>query len=289
MSVRVSKKLLLLEQWSRGVAEVASAQASERFIPILEASVRRLVDFDFTMVFAYRGRATPLLLGDTLDAVRHRVIANDYAAGPFMLDPFFRLVSEGRRSGCYRLHAIAPDHFRRSEYFRIHYCRTGIGEEIGVFFDLGEGLIGVSSFARWNTSPVISRSEFEILEAMGPSIAALCACHWTNLRITHGQPQYRSGIPGQGGIRSLSAREREIVTMILQGHSSESIALHLDISPGTVKIHRKNIYRKMRISTQAELFAVFMGPAVSSAPRFHYTSGDMAGSLEIINVRHKPQ
>ena len=38
----------------------------------------------------------------------------------------------------------------RSEYFRIHYGRTGIGEEIGVFFDVGAGLTGVTSFSRWD-------------------------------------------------------------------------------------------------------------------------------------------
>jgi DNA-binding CsgD family transcriptional regulator len=59
--------------------------------------------------------------------------------------------------------------------------------------------------------------------------------------------------------KPLSARERQIVTLVLQGHSTESIARHLDISPGTVKIHRKNIYRKLAISTQAELFAAFLG------------------------------
>jgi DNA-binding CsgD family transcriptional regulator len=48
------------------------------------------------------------------------------------------------------------------------------------------------------------------------------------------------------------------VSYVLQGHSTESIARHLDISPGTVKIHRKNIYRKLGISTQAQLFASFL-------------------------------
>jgi DNA-binding CsgD family transcriptional regulator len=289
MSTRVSRKLLLLEQWSRGVAEISAAQASERFIPVLEAGVRRLVDFDFTMVFAYRGTATPLVLGDTLDAARHRIIVNDYAAGPFMLDPFFRLVGEGRRSGCYRLHAIAPDHFRRSEYFRVHYSRTGIGEEIGVFFDLGGGLTGVTSFARWNNSPAVVRSEREILEAMAPAIGALCAGHWASLHGVREPPQQSAEAAGQSRFRALSMREREIVTMILQGHSTESIALQLDISPGTVKIHRKNIYRKMRISTQAELFAAFMGIAGAPAFKPAYSPGDMADRPEITHVQRKPQ
>jgi DNA-binding CsgD family transcriptional regulator len=73
----------------------------------------------------------------------------------------------------------------------------------------------------------------------------------------------------------LTLREREIVTMVLRGHSTESIAMQLGISPGTVKIHRKNIYRKMKVSTQAELFAAFIGFAAPGASPSPYSPGDM--------------
>ena len=285
MSSRVSKKLVLLEQWSRGIAEIAAAEGSEQFVVALLTGVRRLVNVDFLMVFAYRDTARPLLLGDTLDAPRHRIIANDYAAGPFMLDPFFRLVKEGQKSGCHRLRDIAPDHFRRSEYFRLHYSRTGIAEELGIYFDLGGGLTGVTSFARWNGSPPVLRGEIEILQATAPAIGALCAARWQNV---HGVRELSQRTAQEHlGFRALSAREREIVTLILQGHSSESIALKLDISPGTVKIHRKNIHRKMRISTQAELFAAFMGLSAPTRVQAAYSPRDMAPVPEITHVQRK--
>lgn len=285
MAARRLNNLLLLEQWSRGIAEIAAARGKDGFIPVLQAAVSRLVDVDFTMVFAYRGTATPLMLGDTLAPDRQCVIASDYIAGPFMLDPFFRLISEGTQTGCFRLHAVAPDRFRHSEYFRTHYSRTGIGEEIGMFFTLGDGLTGVVSFGRWEASPLVMRAELEILAAIQPAVAALCIQHWSNLRPLHDQSPVR--VPAAGrvisptAVRALSGREAEIVAMILQGHSTQSIALHLDIAPGTVKIHRKNIYRKMQISTQAELFSVFMGlnaRPIVSAP---YPPRDMADPVKI--------
>jgi DNA-binding CsgD family transcriptional regulator len=285
MSSGVSKKLVLLEQWSRGIAEITTVQGPEQFIAALLTGVKRLVDIDFLMVFAYRGSSTPLLLGDTLDAARHRIIANDYAAGPFMLDPFFRLVNQGQRSGCHRLRDIAPDHFRRSEYFRLHYSRTGIAEELGVYFDLGGGLTGVTSFARWNGSPPVLRGEIEILQAIAPAIGALCATQWQNVHGVHELSQRAA--QERPGFRALSAREREIVTLILQGHSTESIALQLDISPGTVKIHRKNIYRKMCISTQAELFSAFMGLSTPALVQHAYSPRDMAPAREITHARRK--
>ena len=56
----------------------------------------------------------------------------------------------------------------------------------------------------------------------------------------------------------LTEREIEIITLILQGHSSKSLANILGISPGTVKVHRNNIYTRLNISTQSQLFSKFL-------------------------------
>lgn len=287
MTSRVSKQLLFLEQWSRGIAEVSTVQGTDRFMRVLLAAVKRLVDFDFLMAFAYGGRARPLILGDTLDTRRNLVFSEAYVTGPFLLDPFFQLVEQGQLSGCFRLRDVAPDHFRRSEYFRVHYGRTGIGEEIGIFFDLGNGRTGVTSFVRWDRSPLVVRAEFDILRAMEPVIGALCARHWSNLHGVSAMPAPAQRGPGLPDFPMLTAREREIVTMILRGHSTESIALQLGISPGTVKIHRKNIYRKMRVSTQGELFAAVMGFSGRAGLSPAYSPGDMDAPVEIPHAQGK--
>ena len=56
----------------------------------------------------------------------------------------------------------------------------------------------------------------------------------------------------------LSKRELEIVTLILKGHSTYSIAARLGVSPNTVKVHRRQAYAKLTISSQAELFHLFL-------------------------------
>ncbi|RTF06923.1 response regulator transcription factor, partial [Serratia marcescens] len=56
----------------------------------------------------------------------------------------------------------------------------------------------------------------------------------------------------------LTPREREIVDLILAGCSSQQIADRLFISLGTVKNHRKNIYGKLNIGSQAELFSLLL-------------------------------
>ncbi|WP_373505507.1 LuxR C-terminal-related transcriptional regulator [Aestuariivirga sp.] len=265
----MTKRHLLLEQWSKGLAELGGALGQPQFAGVLLDAVRRLVDFDFVMAFAYRGKGQPVILGDTLDRARHRVIATDYAAGPFLLDPFYQLVSDGRRGGCYRLHDVAPDHFRRSEYFREHYSRTGIGEEVGFVFPMEDGYVGVTSLARWTQSPPLTRADLEILQATEPAVGAFSRQHWRNTATVAAEVKAGPSI-AHIGFRVLSVREREIVTMILQGHSTQSVALQLDISPGTVKIHRKNIYRKLKISTQGELFAAFLGGFAVQAPAYSH-------------------
>lgn len=263
MTGQISRKHLVLDSFARSAAELTDALESERFVPVLLGAVQRLVHADFVMVFGYQGSDQPLMLGDTLMRERHGVIAEDYINGPYLLDPFYQLVADGRRHGCFRLHDIAPDRFRQSEYFRTHYKRTGIGEEIGFVFDAGRGITGVASVARWTSSPALSRDELELLQAIEPAISAFCARHWRRINRARLVTPDTTGANAMAALEDfaggiLSARERQIMTMILQGHSTQSLAHHLDISPGTVKIHRKNVYRKLNISTQAELFAAYL-------------------------------
>ena len=56
----------------------------------------------------------------------------------------------------------------------------------------------------------------------------------------------------------LTDAQRQVAKLILQGHSSASIASRLRISDGTVKVHKHNIYQRLNISTNAELFRLFI-------------------------------
>jgi DNA-binding CsgD family transcriptional regulator len=267
---RTSRSPLLLGQWSRSMGELIEAGGRAGFDQVLWRGVRRLVDFDFVMTFAYRDHERPLALGDTLDAARRRIIVADYLNGPYLLDPFFQATLDHVRSGCHRLAGLAPDRFRQSEYYRAHYARTQIGEEVGFFFALGDDVTAVTSFARWADSPPLSHADLQLLRLIEPALQAVCRSHWLQLdagfEVKKGQALRNGAAAGSAPFaraferfgKPLSTRERQIVTLVLQGHSTESIARHLDISPGTVKIHRKNIYRKLAISTQAELFAAFL-------------------------------
>ena len=55
-------------------------------------------------------------------------------------------------------------------------------------------------------------------------------------------------------LESLSPREKEIADGILNGLSYKSVALAHGIAIDTVRIHIKNIYRKLKINSKSQLF-----------------------------------
>lgn len=63
-------------------------------------------------------------------------------------------------------------------------------------------------------------------------------------------------------LSQLSAREREVVALIIQGETSKQIAHILSLSPRTVEAHRANIFAKLEVSSLALLiyyYAPLMG------------------------------
>lgn len=54
----------------------------------------------------------------------------------------------------------------------------------------------------------------------------------------------------------LTARELDVVRLVLSGFSNKEVASRLSLSPETVKVHRRNFYTKLNIKSQSELFAL---------------------------------
>ncbi len=60
----------------------------------------------------------------------------------------------------------------------------------------------------------------------------------------------------------LTPRERDIVKLILKGYPTLSIAGRLGLTRGTVKNHRRRIYGKLDITTERELFLMYIEAAI---------------------------
>jgi DNA-binding NarL/FixJ family response regulator len=81
---------------------------------------------------------------------------------------------------------------------------------------------------------------------------------WLSERIKDTRRFY--GDPGEP-YQPLSAREMEVLSLIVEGRSNKEIALELEISPQTVKNHVTSILRKLGVDdrTQAALYALRRG------------------------------
>src|SRR5690625_776999 len=50
----------------------------------------------------------------------------------------------------------------------------------------------------------------------------------------------------------LTPREQDVMDLLLQGLSNKEIAARLTLNPVTVKLHNRNIYRKLRVRNRTE-------------------------------------
>jgi DNA-binding NarL/FixJ family response regulator len=66
---------------------------------------------------------------------------------------------------------------------------------------------------------------------------------------------------------TLTTREREILQLTAEGHTSASIAARLSISPRTVEAHRANLMRKLNLQNQTDLIRFALRRGILSLER----------------------
>jgi len=76
------------------------------------------------------------------------------------------------------------------------------------------------------------------------------------IRITEGEKIFLQGTqPRQNNNSMLSERELEVLKLLAKGKTSEQIGLELNISPLTIKAHRRNMIKKLKVNNSAELIS----------------------------------
>jgi DNA-binding CsgD family transcriptional regulator len=249
--------------WAPLAGAVVAALETPALPQSLADLLRQVAPFTYTVMFGYRGTARPIDLYDDFPPGKRKIFVTDYQAGPYLLDPFYLAAVRPVMPGLYRLRDMAPDRFYQGEYFRNYYVQTGLAEEIAYFVDLPDQSTLVLSLMR--AERPFSQKAFRALEAVFPFVASVARRNWQALDARSGRstgpqrPRRRMDVDfsrfGQG---ILTPREREVAVFTLKGHSAESAGQILGISAGTVRIHRRNIYAKLQINSQGELFSRFL-------------------------------
>ena len=263
-----------MKDWIAPTGAVIAAIGTDGFAPRLSEALKAVAPFDYTVVFGYRAAGPPLDLYDDFPAAKRKLHVEDYQAGPYLLDPIFLASTGAVKPGLFRMRDLAPDRFYQGEYFLSYYKRTGLAEEIAYIIDLPQGDTVTVSLMR--TAKPFSAREIRELELYRPVVSAAGRRHWQD-----GLPQPDPNQPAsveqkmhqsvalafeRFGKAALTPRERQVVEFTLKGHSAEAVGKILKISPGTVRIHRRNIYSKLRIRSQGELFSMFITTLAGPSP-----------------------
>ncbi|WP_291732199.1 LuxR C-terminal-related transcriptional regulator [Leisingera sp. F5] len=218
--------------WVTALAALAETLGTDRFPGALRQILSQCCSFDSMIISRYEGALPPVSL--------------------------YQACRNGCTPGAYRLMDLAPEAFYRSEYYRAFYRKISISDEIGVLVqDRAERWV-IVSLARFARRQRFEAADTARLNAVFQVISAAVRRQWGQAETAAEgvqKPDWEDRMQTFGtGV--LSPREREVVQLVLQGHSTPSAAAYLGIAEGTVKVHRHHAYSKLGIASQAELFSM---------------------------------
>jgi DNA-binding CsgD family transcriptional regulator len=238
-------------------------------------ALKSLVDIDYAGVFLFRKRSAPLTLHDEHEGGPVR-----YVDSPYLLDPVYDRFLRDAAPVCCRLQDIAPDGFEDSEYYLKYYKHIDVTDEYCFNVPVDAASMFHVTLLLTGRKHGYDKQTLCILESLSPVVGAVLS-RYSVLRATDLAPtdaaadafHARLGTVFETfGCRVLTAREKQIVDLTLKGYSDKLTARELGITPATVRNHKKNIFGKLEISSQGQLFALFL--EVLQTPTFGDVTGD---------------
>ncbi|MEX2964129.1 helix-turn-helix transcriptional regulator [Microbulbifer sp. TYP-18] len=253
--------------WSRTLAGIIDKDFNNEAIGELLRELEQLLDSSPGMVLRYpKGRGAQVT-HDRLQADEnrsHHVALYENAA--YVLDPYYRSAIDRGVEGVFSLSDVAPAGFEQSEYFSLYYQQTGLIDEICYLFKDSQGTLVSVSLARRQSTRVFSAADLRNLKTIEPVVRSILL-RWSQAQ-SHDNNNFEEHLDQalqNFGQSILTPKECDIVYLLLHGHSMRSVAQKLDNSQETIKHHRKNIYQKLDISSQSELFYLFIDSVRTNA------------------------
>lgn len=248
-------------QWQKDLASLIDHIRLPSFPVVLESFLRSQCHFDTMLMVTFKKEFKPIILHPTNPAEQSLTL-HTYINRAYILDPLFNAIQNGNRPNVSRLIEIAPDSFETTEYYHSCYQDFDLVDEINMIIELDTKVTCSISLGRRTSLGTITRAELTRLNEIYPIINSLIRQFWFSQSQEYVKYEKSEGAMKQAlssfGRGVLTPREQEISGLILQGHSSKAIANMLDISLGTVKVHRKNIHTRLNTSNQSEIFTLFL-------------------------------
>ncbi len=237
--------------------------------------VARIAPYDGLLFFLYRPDAAPVLLSNSRLADKFQQGLDNYLDHTYLLNPVYQGFKAAIPSGVYLMKEILPDGYGElisAVEFEIEIdVKETIGyltpgwpahmEELMHLINLPDGsMVEVTVLRQRDLG--FSPGEHAAMKQVFPVVSSVFHKHWELMNQDFSAHESRPSLDSsfnEFGAEVLTGREKEVVKLVLTGHSSQSISLRLGISLPTIKTHRRNIYTKLKIGSQAELFSLFIG------------------------------
>lgn len=258
----MSKRLASAE-WNVAVARLIRASSGQETADALIDAIGVVVNHNGTCLLAFHHDAPPEVLHHSLDSAGAKHYLDRYLAGPYLLDPLYQLALRDSKPGICRYRDEAPDRFRSSEYYRQYCERTHLTDEMDFILDVDTTSTLALVVGRMKSR--FTKAELERLRRIESVIHAAMSNIWTYWQSRQGTTDRNESVHrrltecfANFGTPLLTQRERETTQLLLRGFSTKAIARKLDIAPGTVMVHKRNLFSKLGISSQFELFSRFI-------------------------------
>lgn len=248
-------------EWHATLAGVVDASDPDTVASRLVDLICATVSNSGTSLLAFHQDASPEVLAHSLAPARRRHFLDRYLAGPYLLDPLYQMALSAEKPSMCRFRDAQPDRFRSSEYYRQYIERTHLVDEMDFLQDVSPTTTLVIVVGR--VEKRFSKAELNRLQLIEPVVLAGMRRAWEGREADHEIPdrsihQRLTECFNNFGDDVLTKRERQITQLLLRGHSTKSVARELDIAPGTVMVHKRNLFSKLGITSQFELFSLFI-------------------------------
>jgi DNA-binding CsgD family transcriptional regulator len=241
-------------------APAISALGREAFASELLAALNRCVPVDHVCLMRVVDRAQPPVLESASWGTGTHVaeVQDVYLNGLYRFDPNMNLPSpSGVEFRHLRREAIGDEDYREN-----CFVRAELLERLTVAAS-DEGQLVLLNLYRFGTSAPFAVGELAAMEGLSRFLAALAIKHVGALGMLLRSRERGDRIAAlatrlHARDGRLTSRERDVLSRVMLGMTSDGIALDLGIGLNTVLTYRKRAYARLGVSSQVELFALCM-------------------------------
>lgn len=253
-----------LKQWNNAIASLVKQGINTPSISDLIDTIRSIINGANSSLMILHKNAQPKYIcgqsnpdhATTQDNEQPSINNADYQS------PFYQFAIHSAAEGVYTLAEVTLREPRLSTSHHYHYRRKlNLVDEICMLIPTEKSTCLQISVKRTKGNSHFTAAEREFCRSIFSIVREIVLKWYQSCQKTTTQrllsPHLDSALKNFGN-SVLTPRECETLEMMLRGHNITATATKLNIKPETVKHHRKNLYTKLDVSSQVEVFHLFL-------------------------------